>query len=51
MKKLISILICVAVVLSLSACGSRTIGTIKGAEWDFIEIDGVEYAKVINSGV
>ena len=51
MKKLISVALCFAIVLSLSACGSRTIGTIKGAEWDFIEIDGVEYAKVINSGV
>lgn len=51
MKKIISVAICIAMVLSLSACGSKTIGTIKGAEWDFIEIDGVEYAKVTDSGI
>lgn len=51
MKKIISVVICVALVLSLSACGSKTIGIIKGAEWDFIEIDGVEYAKVTESGI
>jgi len=51
MKKLISVVICISIVLSLTACGSKTIGTIKGAEWDFIEIDGVEYAKVTDSDI
>lgn len=31
--------------------GNKTIGAIKGTEWDFIEIDGVEYAKVTDSDI
>ena len=50
MKKLISMVICI-VVLSLTACGSKTIGIIKGAEWDSIEIDGIEYIKITDSDI
>lgn len=44
MKKLISVALFLAIVLSLTACGSKTIGTIKGAEYekkaDSIPLDG-----------
>ena len=51
MKKLISVALCFAIVLSLTACGSKTIGTIKGAEYEKIVIDDIEYLRVFDSGI
>ena len=44
MKKLISVALCFAIVLPLTACGSKTIGTIKGAEYEKIreQIQNIE---------
>lgn len=43
MKKLISLLLLLACILGLAACGS-SIGTVSGAENEHITIDGVQYA-------
>ena len=51
MKKLISLLLCLAFTLSLSGCNMKTIGSMKGAEWKIIEIDNIEYVRVMDSGV
>ena len=48
MKKLISAALCFAIVLSLTACGSKTIGTIKGAEYEKIVIDDIEYIRTFD---
>ncbi len=51
MKKLISAALCLAVVLSLTACGSKAIGTINGAEFQEIVIDDIEYIRTFDSGL
>lgn len=51
MNKLITIMLCLSIVFSLSGCGDKIIGAIKGAEWDKIVIDEIEYVKVTDSSV
>ena len=51
MKKIIFVAVCIVMALSLTACGSKTIGTIKGAEYEKIVIDNVEYIRTFDSGI
>ena len=44
-------ILCLVLVLSLTACSRRMIGTIHGAEWDTIVIGETEYVRVTDSGL
>ena len=43
MKKLIALLLATVLLLSLVACGGKTIGEVRGAENEYITIDDVKY--------
>ena len=43
MKKLIALLLTMVSLLSLVACGGKTIGEVRGAENEYITIDDVKY--------
>ena len=43
MKKLIALLLVTVLLLSLVACGGKTIGEVRGAENEYIIIDDVKY--------
>ena len=42
MKKLIALLLATVLLLSLVACGGKTIGEVRGAEIEYITIDDVQ---------
>ena len=43
LKRVIAIGLCLVLILGLVACGSKTIGTVSGAENEYITIDSVKY--------
>lgn len=49
MKRLITLLLAMVLLLSLVACGGKTIGEIRGAENEYITIDDVKYALDTNN--
>lgn len=51
MKKFIFGALCIAMILPLAACGNKTIGTIKGAEYQKIVIGETEYIRTFDSGI
>ena len=49
MKKLIALLLATVLLLSLVACGGKTIGEVRGAENEYITIDDVKYVLDTNN--